>query len=40
MFGSKTKKQKVDQKTLLIAVDSALEGADAVSADQVARRDR
>jgi hypothetical protein len=35
MFGSKTKKQKVDQKTLLIAVDSALEGADAVSADQL-----
>ena len=35
MFGSKTKKQKVDQKTLLVAVDSALEGADAVSADQL-----
>lgn len=35
MFGSKAKKQKVDQKTLLIAVDSALEGADAVSADQL-----
>lgn len=32
MFG-KAKKQKVDQKTLLIAVDSALEGSDAVSAD-------
>lgn len=35
MFGSKAKKQKVDQKTLLIAVDSALEGSDAVSADQL-----
>lgn len=35
MFGSKTKKQKVDQKTLLVAIDSALEGADAVSADQL-----
>lgn len=35
MFGSKAKKQKVDQKTLLVAVDSALEGADAVSADQL-----
>ena len=35
MFGSKTKKQKVDQKTLLVAVDSALEGSDAVSADQL-----
>lgn len=35
MFGTKAKKQKVDQKTLLIAVDSALEGSDAVSADQL-----
>ena len=35
MFGSKAKKQRVDQKTLLIAVDSALEGSDAVSADQL-----
>lgn len=33
MFGIKAKKQKVDQKTLLVAVDSALEGSDAVSAD-------
>lgn len=35
MFGSKAKKQKVDQKTLLVAVDSALEGTDTVSADQL-----
>lgn len=35
MFGIKAKKQKVDQKTLLVAVDSALQGADAVSADQL-----
>lgn len=35
MFGIKAKKQKVDQKTLLVAVDSALDGADAVSADQL-----
>lgn len=35
MFGIKAKKQKVDQKTLLVAVDSALQGTDAVSADQL-----
>ena len=35
MFGIKPKKQKVDQKTLLVAVDSALQGTDAVSADQL-----
>ena len=33
MFGIKAKKQKVDQKTLYVAFDSALEGSDAVSAD-------
>lgn len=35
MFGIKAKKQKIDQKTLTIAIDSALQGADAVSADQL-----
>lgn len=35
MFGITAKKQKVDQKTLLVAVDSALQGTDAVSADQL-----
>lgn len=33
MFGIKAKKQKVDQKTLYVAFDSALESSDAVSAD-------
>ncbi|MGP4950714.1 phage portal protein family protein [Psychrobacter sp. T6-1] len=33
MFGAKAKKQKVDQKTLLVAYDTALQGSDAVSAD-------
>ncbi len=33
MFGIKAKKQKVDQKSLLVAYDSALQGSDAVSAD-------
>ncbi len=33
MFGIKPKKQKVDQKTLYVAFDSALESSDAVSAD-------
>lgn len=33
MFGIKPKKQKVEQKTLLVAYDSALESSDAVSAD-------
>lgn len=35
MFGIKAKKQKIDQKSLLVAFDSALEGADAVSADEL-----
>lgn len=35
MFGIKAKKQKIDQKQLLVAIDSALAGSDAVSADQL-----
>lgn len=35
MFGIKAKKQKIDQKQLLVAIDSALSGSDAVSADQL-----
>ena len=35
MFGIKAKKQKIDAKKLLIAIDSALEASDAASADQL-----
>lgn len=35
MFGIKAKKQKIDAKKLVVAIDSALEASDAASADQL-----